>query len=165
MKKLIAILALSIPGAALAERDGIIEYADNGRPQYIEFVKDDWHHISDYDSKEFWLNTGNIQKHTEGKVDIRRVFAMLRIIDGEKSVPGIGMGVRRIYNEAVVNCEDGAVIPVMDYYTNDMGVIIGVHRHPRGSYKSITRGAQSPGTLAAAAWRVACLGEDPATLK
>jgi hypothetical protein len=140
-----------------------VEYASNGRPQYIEFVKERWHHIADYDNKEFWLNTGDIEKHTEGKLEIRRVFAMVRISDGDKKVPGIGEGVRRIYNEGVINCEDGALIPVMDYYTDDLGVVVGVHRHPRGSLKSITRGAQATGTLAWAAWRVACFGEQPPT--
>lgn len=164
MKKLILALALlSTSTLAQAERDGIVEFADNGRPLSIEFVKQNWHHIADYDNKEFWLNTGNIESHKDGKIDVRRVFAMVRIIDGDKKVPGIGEGVRRIYNEGVMNCEDGALIPVVDYYTNDSGMVVGTHRHPRANYKSITRGAQSPGTLAWAAWRVACFGEAPPT--
>lgn len=166
MKNLLAGLALAIVSStAQAEMDSIINLATNGRPINIEFVKADWHHIADYDNKEFWINIKNIEKYVDEKLNLRRVFAMLRVTDGDKKVPGIGEGVRRIYSEAVVNCADGAVIPVRDFYTDDLSVVVGIHTHPKGSYKTITRAKSSPGTPAWAAYRIACEDADPASIK
>lgn len=163
MKKLLISLvaALGFMQASYAKQDGIVILSDNDKPINIQHEPEKWKQLVEYEKKEFWIYHGQIDVYNpDEKTNIRRVFAMIRFTDGEKKVPGVGIGVRKVYSEAAVNCIDAAVIPVRDFYTDDMGAIIRVHTHPRGSFKTITQG-KTPGTLANIAYELACNGQIP----
>lgn len=143
-----------------AENDNIILTEPSGKPVKIEHQLTKWHKIANYDDKEFWIAIDNIETaKPDNEHDLRRVFGMIRIISESKKVPGIGEGVRRVYSEAVVNCFDGAVIAVKDFYTDDDGYILGIHTHRVG--KSVVYVKGTKGTMASAVHNFACLNQLP----
>lgn len=160
MKKIFLIGLMLFSSVIYARQDSIISYDDTDQPQFLEFVSKDWVKLNEFENKELWIRNSNIEsKKLSEDRDLRRVFGMIRFTDGDKKVPGVGIGVRRVYSEAVVNCFDGAVIPVTDYYTDDLSVVIKAYRHPVS--KGLMMSKTAPGTLASAVVSIACDGKIP----
>lgn len=159
-KLLTATVLLTISGSAKAALDAIIMNDSDGNPVTIEHVADEWVKINEFEKKEFWVRTKNIEseKLNDSK-DLRRMFGMIRLTDGDKKVPGVGEGVRRIYSEAVVNCVDGAIVPVRDFYTDDLGTVIRAYRHRLG--RGMMMSKREPGTMGHAIYTISCLDKMP----
>lgn len=160
MRLIYAFLMLLLSSNVYARQDSIITFDSNDQPQNIEFNATEWVKLNEFENRELWIRNQNIEsKKLSDDRDLRRVFGMIRFIDGDKKVPGIGIGVRRVYSEAVVNCFDGAVIPVTDYYTDDLSAVVKAYRHSRGKAVMMTK--QEPGTLGSAVVMIACEGKIP----
>jgi len=80
-----------------------------------------------------WLQTKELDPYAKQVV----IVGMVEFLDGDKYIQGAGSQIRRIFSEAMVDCERRIVYPLRDVYATVDFHVVGIHNH------SVPKGAMS----------------------